>query len=319
METPPTPSPTPNEARARKERLGAKIKARGAARLERITNMKEPASETSKPSDRPKSPVPSRSSQAPTDKPPLASETARGDLNSDPDEVDISQHFYTPGDGSRPGQQPQLSDEELLRLMFGQTTTSGQGQAGFEGPQDPFAPGPMGMNIGGGDPLTQMFREFIGGTGGPLGGTSDGALPQEDSQQSGSGMHTHMWKAVHAMFALSLGVYMAVTTSFVGTRAERRQESSALHVAPGISGVNFFWLFATVELLLQSTRFFLEKGRAPRDSWLGKIAMYLPPPFAGYLVVLARYSVIYTMIVQDGMLIVFVLGCVAWWNGGATA
>jgi hypothetical protein len=169
-----------------------------------------------------------------------------------------------------------------------------------------------------------MFQEIIGGPWGqpdstePYGdGISDGALPREDSQQSGDNMHTYVWKTIHAIFAILLAIYMAVTTSFVGTHAARHQEPSTLHVAPGISGVNFFWLFATVELLLQSTRFFLEKGRAPRDSWLGKIARYLPPPFAGYLVVLARYSVIYTMIVQDGMLIVFVLGCVAWWNSGS--
>jgi hypothetical protein len=208
--------------------------------------------------------------------------------------------------------------------MIGQSTAGRQPSS--EGLQNPFALGSIDTSVEGGDPLMGMFREIIGFPGGPLDSTgpqgdgiSDGALPRDDSQHSGSAMHAYVWKALHACFAIALAIYIVVTTSFVGTRAARRQEPPAVHVAPGISGVNFFWLFATIELLLQSTRFFLEKGRAPQESWLGKIARLLPPPFAGYLAVSARYSVIYTMIVQDGMLIVFVLGCVAWWNGGAIA
>jgi hypothetical protein len=205
--------------------------------------------------------------------------------------------------------------------MFSQSVSGEQGQPGTYGRQNPSASGPMNMNIGDGDPLMRMLRGVIGephSAGLNGGGIPDRALSQEDSQ-SGGDMHNNIWKAIHAIFALSLAIYMVVTTSFVGTRAARHQERPPSYVAPVTSGTNFFWLFATVELLLQSTRFFLEKGRAPRESWLGKIAQYLPPPFAGYLVVLARYSVIYTMIVQDGMLIVFVLGCTAWWNGGTTA
>ncbi|KAH0565955.1 hypothetical protein GP486_000647 [Trichoglossum hirsutum] len=328
METPPTPSPAPHEARARKERLGAKIKARGAARLERITNMKEPMKEIPKPSDLSNPPASSEDLKTPADRPPSADEAATRNSTSDPDEIDISQHYYTPGTGSHTRQpppssqqqQPQLPDDQLLRLML--SLSGEQGQPGTNEQQNPFAPGPMDTNIGNEDPLMRALRGILGEPHGARlngGSTSDGTLPQEDAQQNGDDTHRNIWKAVHAVFALTLAIYIVVTTSFAGTRTARRQEPPPSHVAPRASGTNFFWLFATVELLLQSTRFFLEKGRAPRDSLLGNIAQYLPPPFAGYLVVLARYSVIYKMIVQDGMLILFVLGCTAWWNGGATA
>ncbi|KAI9775810.1 MAG: hypothetical protein M1839_000861 [Geoglossum umbratile] len=307
METTPTPSPASRDSKARGEQLRAKIKARGQQRLDRITNMKEPSNEKPKP---PVQPTPSENPQALPDTTLLANETVEGKSTPDPKEIDISEHHYVPDIMPRPSQtppssqQPQISDEEILRLMFGQIP--------------PGAPRPAGMDTGSGDPLMSMLQRLIGGDSPGLNG--DGATatpsPQVDPQQRSEDNSGFIWKILHAIFAFVLAVYIVIATSFVGTRASRLQGAPQLQVIPGVKGVNFFWLFATVELVLQSTRFFLEKGRAPRDSWMGKIASYLPPPFADYLVTLARYVVIFNMIVQDGMLIIFVLGCVAWWNGG---
>jgi len=191
-----------------------------------------------------------------------------------------------------------------------------QAPPGSGASQDPFA-GLAGVGTGGGDPLSSMLQQIIAGSTGLGGdGVTSGTSSEVNLQQTGGDNSGFVWRIIHAIFALLLAAYIVITTSFVGTHASRLQEPPPLQVAPGVKDVNFFWLFATVELVLQSTRFFLERGRAPPDSWLGRIASFLPPRFASYLVTLARYSVIYTMIVQDGMLIVFVLGCVAWWNGG---
>jgi hypothetical protein len=69
-----------------------------------------------------------------------------------------------------------------------------------------------------------------------------------------------------------------------------------------------------MELLLQSTRFLLEKGRPPQGSMLTTIAGFLPQPFSTYLSTLARYSVFLWAILQDAGVVIFVLGMAAWWN-----
>ncbi|KAI9770752.1 MAG: hypothetical protein M1840_003002 [Geoglossum simile] len=317
MEAPPTPTPASRSSRMRAEDIRAKIKARGRERIGQINNMKEPLNEKPKPSVEP---TPSENVQAPMNTPPLG-ETVESKSTPDPGEIDISGHHYVPGARPRPSeplpsQQSELSleepsPEELLRIIFGNSGA----------PQGTFAPGPGGMGTGGGDPLSSMLRQIIGGDSTDLSGdgVTNGLSPGANLQQRGGDNSGFVWRIIHAIFALVLAAYIVFSTSFVGTHASRLQEPPPLQVAPGVKGVNFFWLFATVELVLQSTRFFLEKGRAPPDSWLGRIAGYFPTQIAGYLVTLARYSVIYTMVVQDGMLIVFVLGCVAWWNGGVRA
>jgi len=49
---------------------------------------------------------------------------------------------------------------------------------------------------------------------------------------------------------------------------------------------------------------------------MGTLAQVLPQPWAGYLRVVGRYSVIYTTVVADAMVVVFVLGVIAWWKNG---
>lgn len=78
-----------------------------------------------------------------------------------------------------------------------------------------------------------------------------------------------------------------------------------------------FWYFALMELLLQSTRFLLEKGRPPQGSLLTKVAGFLPAPFSTYLSTLARYSVFLWAILADAGVVIFALGIASWWNTGA--
>ena len=69
-----------------------------------------------------------------------------------------------------------------------------------------------------------------------------------------------------------------------------------------------------MELLLQSGRFMIEKGRPPQGSWLTTAAGFLPPPFSTYLGTLARYSVFLYTILADAGVVIFVLGMASWWN-----
>lgn len=75
-----------------------------------------------------------------------------------------------------------------------------------------------------------------------------------------------------------------------------------------------FWYFAVMELLLQSGRFMLEKGRPPQGSMLTTVAGFLPPPFNTYLATLARYSVFLWTILADAGIVIFVLGVASQWN-----
>ena len=69
-----------------------------------------------------------------------------------------------------------------------------------------------------------------------------------------------------------------------------------------------------MELVLQSGRFLLEKGRPPQGSILTTIAGFLPAPFSTFLGTLARYSVFLWTILADIGVVIFALGMVAWWN-----
>lgn len=195
--------------------------------------------------------------------------------------------------------------------------------------------GPGGSN----DPMTRMLQQLMGesmtvggGRGGQGGSRHQGGLPPslasmlggvegvgpeqgfglgEKAQNDRSG---YAWRIAHALFALGLGVYMVFMTAFNGAEFSRREDGEA--VRNGV-GIRFFWAFATAQLVLQSTRYFLERGGAPprNGGWLNMAAGIFPEPWRGWALLLSRYSAIYSTVVQDAMIVVFVLGCVSWWVG----
>ena len=72
--------------------------------------------------------------------------------------------------------------------------------------------------------------------------------------------------------------------------------------------VPIFYFLVGLELLWQSTRLLQEKGKCPSGSILSSIAMYLPPPFSTYLMLIARYSIIWVDFVDSVCMAVFTLG-----------
>src|SRR5271167_5075589 len=83
--------------------------------------------------------------------------------------------------------------------------------------------------------------------------------------------YAYLWRIVHAVFALALGLYIAFTAEFTGTKLER--DLSVLKNASGRgwgqSSIRFFYIFATAEILLQSSRFLFEKGVVQPSGILG--------------------------------------------------
>lgn len=174
------------------------------------------------------------------------------------------------------------------------------------------------------DPIMQMMQQMLG-TGGMPGlpgmpGGNDSLPPgiasmlgQGNAQPDAVDNYSYLWRLVHALFALILAVYAASSTAFNGSKISR-----TLSVAGDkarLARTEFFWIFATCELVLQSSRFLLERGRTPKGGLLMGLARFLPQPYSGYLAVLSRYSVIYTTVTTDAFVVVFALGVVAWWRG----
>lgn len=172
----------------------------------------------------------------------------------------------------------------------------------------------LGGAGGGGDPndpnampdLPPMLKAMMGG--------QAQAQQQADQPKSTS---AYLWRIVHAAFALTLAIYVALSTTFNGSSLTRVQ---SLQAGEGV-GPKVFYMFATFELVLQSSRYFLEKGQLQGAGWLATIANsgMVSEPWAGYIRVLGRYFVIWETIVGDAMTVVFVLGCLAWWNGMGVA
>lgn len=202
----------------------------------------------------------------------------------------------------------QGQEEEDLNPMRMLQQLMGGGGEGGEGKLPPGLPPGMAAMLGGMMPPTPSSASAARGAGGL--GQSEQLV--DDKRNDGG----YLWKIVHAVFAIGLGIYITAMTTFSGAKSSS-SSSGATTTDVNVDGEvrRFFWTFATAELVLQSTRFFMEKGRVSQSGWVGVLMGFLPEPYKGYLALGTRYGGIYTTVVQDAMAVLFVLGCVAWWKG----
>lgn len=120
-----------------------------------------------------------------------------------------------------------------------------------------------------------------------------------------------LWTALHFVMFLVL----ALSSRLVFSQAQQFSEqdvdllyASSENPNAAASPSRLLWHFSTLELILQTSRFFLEHGAPPADSKLTKFASYLPHPFSSYLYTSARYVRMVKTIVQDFCLLLFVAG-----------
>ena len=163
-------------------------------------------------------------------------------------------------------------------------------------PNDPNSINQQAAN----DPLMRMMQQVV-----------SGQAPEEQAPPSNEG---YIWRIVHALFALVLALYIALSSTFNGSQTSRSTSVADSELDGGVTP-RLFWIFATAELVLQSTRYFAEKGRLQETGWLGMIGSMLPEPFKSYVAVVTRYGMIWTTVVSDAMVVVFVFGALAWWKG----
>ena len=172
------------------------------------------------------------------------------------------------------------------------------------------------------DPIMKMMQQMLGGAGLGEGAGGMPTFPGMPGQTPATEAdpYASLWRIVHAVFALGLGLYIAFTTPFTGSKIAR--EFSAYsgvggegEMALSPASVHFFWIFATAEVLLQTSRFFLEKGRVQPGGVMGMVVGFLPEPYKGYLAIISRYFRIWTTVSADAFVCVFVLGVCAWLSG----
>jgi hypothetical protein len=133
-----------------------------------------------------------------------------------------------------------------------------------------------------------------------------------------------IWRLVHSLFSFALAIYIVLQTPFTGSELARHSQSLhnddwTVQPTPAQNFARFFYLFATFEVVMQSSRYFIEKGQLQGGGMLSTVAGILPPPYGGYVRTIGRYSVIWSTVVSDAMVVVFVLGATSWWKGGAVA
>ncbi|KAK5660787.1 hypothetical protein OQA88_12154 [Cercophora sp. LCS_1] len=309
------------QVRLRKARREAKIKAGGLDRMNKITGAggrePHPAPTPSPPTLDP-SPQPTQSASKPIP------------AHADPPEVDIStaQHFYTPQTTTRiPEPTP-----DLRQLMLGLDQPSFPGGAGgspFPG-MPPFPGAGPGAGAPGDDPMLNMMMQMLGGGGSGPSPFGPGANPfanfsqqnpmapqQQQQQQTAQLPDTYhsLWRILHTIVALGLGLYIALCTSFTGTKTER--ERAALTGGETESARNFFYAFATAEAVLLTTRYFMDRGRMVSPAGggvLGMIVGFLPPPIKGYIELAMRYGQVFSTVRGDVLVCVFVLGITSWFR-----
>ena len=235
----------------------------------------------------------------------------------DPDEVDISQNqsgFGTPSKQNIDTNQNPLA-AAMLQMQQQEANKQQQGGEEEEDPMVKMMQQVMGLM--GGDPndpnakpleIPPMMKAMLGG----------GQATAEDAPPATGSVY--MWRIVHAIFAFILATYMALTSTFNGSIMARSQSVYTEEAGYGF-GRRLFLIFCTAELLLQSSRYFVEKGQLQGPGLFAKVANsgIIPEPWAGYIRVIGRYVAIAKTIFADAMVIIFVFGVLAWWRGMPTA
>lgn len=208
-----------------------------------------------------------------------------------------------------------MSEDALRQMMLGFDPAAAQGGQGMPNPFGgmPGAPGANGEE----DPIMKMMSQMMGGQGGPGGIPGMGGMPDLSKLGQASGpkpidRYTALWRLLHAIVAIGLGLYITILTPFTGTKLERDHASLAEIKEHEHEKQMFFWVFATAEACLLTTRFFLDKGRASPGGIVWTVVGFLPEPFKGYAEIALRYGQIFTTVRSDILGCMFVLGACHW-------
>lgn len=322
-DSPNPPSNAAEQARIRKQRREAKIRAGSTARLNKITglNNEKQVSDT-----------------------PLQKTTSTQSL-LEPEVINISNHtnkheelgansrkeIYSTS-GTIPLNPSVLNDEALREMMLRLNSmsnvvnndsidndlfnTTSQSRIPY---LDDSAEVPSTPN----NPMIKIMQQLMGET--LLSGESENmpkvpGLNDTLEKPTTVSSYNFIWRIIHALWAIFLGIYIAKITQYNGTEIERERsflgfdnvDDNLLLFAT--SPKNFFYLFITIEAILLGTQYFLDREDSKPAGILGMLIGALQEPMKGYLQLGFRYMNIWSSVSQDALICLFVLGAFAWWR-----
>ena len=208
---------------------------------------------------------------------------------------------------SMPAPPPGMEDDPMMRMMMQ--------MLGGDPSQNPFAGlGGGGLGGGGGMPFPPPTQGQ---------GSGQGATATTPSRSAS------LFRLLHTLIALALGLYIAVYTPFTGSKISRDRAAAAaagsaeererLAVAGSAATQNFFWAFATAEAVLLASRYVLaDRGKsrlASGSGVLGLVVGFLPGGVRQKVELAMRYGEVLGRVRGDVLVCVFVLGAAAWWRG----
>lgn len=200
---------------------------------------------------------------------------------------------YPPGfDLEEDDVSPEFANDPLFKLLK-------QLNTGMEGGGQPSE-----MNF---DP-SALFANMPGM--GNLGGATDGGIPSQSPAVAPTVSRASLiadlsWTLIHVLSSLLLALYVGLHR---GNKIAFNDDESVEASVEAASPARLLWYFATLELVLQSSRFFLEHKLPPPPSKIAGYASLLPQPFAGYIITGLRYLRIIKTIAQDFCILLFIAG-----------
>ncbi|RHZ72228.1 hypothetical protein CDV55_108686 [Aspergillus turcosus] len=280
-------SPAQRAARLRRERREAKIREGGAARLDKITSLSGRTTQSAREeslSAPSLSPSPSPQPPAPVSVPELG---APRQTQPPPVRPTASVEDQTPEDLQ--------AQQELIRSLLRQNAPP----VTQEGPDEDPTMKLLNSLMAGGMP--GLDQGAGGGGGGP--GVSQAelasalGLPPFVSSMLGAATRSKTdeekreiwtWKVLHVLFSIVMGVYfLVIISASVATYGSQPP--------PPATARNPFVLFTTGEMVLSGARIMLRS----RGGGLAGPAMWIQ---------------LFRDIIQDGSIVLFLLGMSAWWH-----
>ncbi|RIB20492.1 hypothetical protein C2G38_2141138 [Gigaspora rosea] len=133
-------------------------------------------------------------------------------------------------------------------------------------------------------------------------------------QQQQLDVQSKLWQLIHFFTMIILGLLVTWSEVFRRDGSWSRftkliyKHPREMSDIDQVSNWSLFWYFVTVELILQTSRLFLQKNRTFGGTTLGAIAANLPPPLSDALTILLRYNLIWNSLWEDICVLGFVVG-----------
>ncbi|KAA8904523.1 hypothetical protein TRICI_005468 [Trichomonascus ciferrii] len=170
------------------------------------------------------------------------------------------------------------ANDPLFKMLSQMQEQMGGGAPGGTGANEP------GMNQS--DPFTSMFNAMMSGQN-PMAQEQDAqAAAQQQQSKPVPSKSEAMWMVLHLVSSIVLALHVVNSPHLYAT---------------------LIWKFCTLQLVLHSSRFLLERGSPPAHSTIAMIAGYLPQPFQNYLIVAARYLQFASLIFKDLTMVLFII------------